>query len=130
MTHAEFIDLCILCGCDYTANINGVGPVKAFKFIKDEGTIENVVAKIKRDTNDPKKKQKYNIPDTFFYNEARLLFSNPDAETSKEVLEASIKWNKPLDEDLVSFLVKEKGFNEQKVDNGLTRLKKCVGKAN
>ncbi len=46
MTHDEFIDLCILCGCDYTANINGVGPVKAFKFMKEEGTIENVIARI------------------------------------------------------------------------------------
>lgn len=33
MTHEEFIDMCILCGCDYTCNIAGVGPVKAFKYI-------------------------------------------------------------------------------------------------
>ena len=33
MSMDEFIDLCILCGCDYTTNINGVGPIKAFKYI-------------------------------------------------------------------------------------------------
>ena len=69
-----------MCGCDYTANINGVGPVKAFSFIKEEGTIENVIARIMKSNDDPKKKKKYNIPDTFYYNEARVLFKNPSVE--------------------------------------------------
>jgi len=45
----EFIDLCILCGCDYTKNIGGIGPVKAFKFIKDCSTIEKVLEKLEED---------------------------------------------------------------------------------
>lgn len=56
MTMEEFIDLCILCGCDYTKSIGGIGPVKAFKFIKDNGTIENVLKKIEDEAYDPKKK--------------------------------------------------------------------------
>ena len=52
----QFIDLCILCGCDYTTNIQGVGPVKAYKYIKDLKTIENVLEKIEKDNEDPKKK--------------------------------------------------------------------------
>lgn len=40
MTHTEFIDLCILCGCDYTHTIGGMGPVTAFKLIKEHKTIE------------------------------------------------------------------------------------------
>jgi len=43
MTMAEFIDLCILCGCDYTKHIKGVGPIKAFKYIKEHKTIEEVL---------------------------------------------------------------------------------------
>ena len=35
MNQKEFIDLCILCGCDYTHNIGGVGPVKAFNLMKE-----------------------------------------------------------------------------------------------
>jgi flap endonuclease-1 len=35
--------LCILCGCDYAARVGGVGPVKAFKLIKDHGTLEKVL---------------------------------------------------------------------------------------
>ena len=35
LTEDEFIDMCILCGCDYASKIEGIGPVKAYKFIKD-----------------------------------------------------------------------------------------------
>ena len=47
MNMDEFIDLCIMCGCDYTHNIGGIGPVKAFNLIKEETTIENVLQKVK-----------------------------------------------------------------------------------
>lgn len=33
LTYEQFVDMCILCGCDYTGTIGGVGPVKAYKFI-------------------------------------------------------------------------------------------------
>ena len=34
LSYEQFIDFCILCGCDYTAKIGGIGPVKALKMIK------------------------------------------------------------------------------------------------
>ena len=40
MNMTEFIDLCILCGCDYTHSIGGMGPVTAFKLIQEHKTIE------------------------------------------------------------------------------------------
>ncbi len=42
----KFIDVCILCGCDYTTNIAGIGPIKAFNYIDELGSIENVIKKI------------------------------------------------------------------------------------
>lgn len=47
MNMDEFIDLCIMCGCDYTSSISGIGPVKAFKYIKTHKTIEAVLEAIK-----------------------------------------------------------------------------------
>jgi len=38
----SFLDLCIMCGTDYNKNIFRVGPEKAYKFIKDHLTIENI----------------------------------------------------------------------------------------
>jgi len=34
LTYEQFIDFCILCGCDYTSKIAGIGPVKALKLIQ------------------------------------------------------------------------------------------------
>jgi len=43
ITYDQFIDLCILLGCDYCENIKGIGPVKVFNMIKgdDKITINN-----------------------------------------------------------------------------------------
>ena len=35
LTEEQFVDMCILCGCDYASKIEGMGPVKAYKFIQD-----------------------------------------------------------------------------------------------
>lgn len=58
MTMDEFIDLCIMCGCDYTKTIGGIGPVKAFKFMKEFGTIEKVLEHLENEKDDPKKEAK------------------------------------------------------------------------
>ena len=47
MTYEEFIDLCILCGCDYADSIDGVGPVTAFKLMKNHKNLENVLEHLK-----------------------------------------------------------------------------------
>lgn len=46
LTAEQFIDLCILCGCDYMGTIPGIGPVKALALIKEHGNIEEVVKNI------------------------------------------------------------------------------------
>lgn len=101
-----------MCGCDYTKSIGGIGPVKAFKFIKDFEDIESVLKQLDKEMDDPKKKQKYIIPAEFKYKESRELFNNPEVIKDKAELEAMIKFNKPDEEALKAFLVNEKGFTE------------------
>ena len=43
LTNDQFIDMSILCGCDYSPKIEGIGPVKAYKFIKQMNNIEGVL---------------------------------------------------------------------------------------
>ena len=38
----QFLDLCIMCGCDYNKNIYMVGPEKAYKYIQKYISIENL----------------------------------------------------------------------------------------
>jgi flap endonuclease-1 len=130
MDMEEFIDLCILCGCDYTHNIGGIGPVKAFNLIQDHKNIEKVLEVVKESNADEKKKKKFIIPDKFLYEESRELFKNPDAINDKGELEKFLKWDKPQDEELKDFLIVKKKFQENKVESGLVRLKKTQGKAN
>ena len=54
---AQFIDVCILCGCDYCGSIKGIGPKTALKLIAQHKTLEKVVENLD--------KTKYSLPDPF-----------------------------------------------------------------
>lgn len=43
ISFSQFIDLCILCGCDYCPTIPSIGPKTAFKLIQKYQTIENIL---------------------------------------------------------------------------------------
>jgi len=48
LTRAQFLDFCIMCGTDYNDNIPGVGPVNAYKLIKQYGSIDALPSNIDR----------------------------------------------------------------------------------
>lgn len=69
------MDLCILCGSDYTATISGIGYIKAYKFIYEHKTLEKVLKVLDSEIFHSKgKKPKYIMPDEYPYEEARELF--------------------------------------------------------
>lgn len=113
-TQEQFIDLCILLGCDYCESIKGVGPVKAIKLIQDHKCIENAIKEL-----DPKR---YTIPEDWLYKEARELFNNPDVTPADKV---ELKWRDPDEEKLVEFMVKGKGFAEDRIRNGAKKIQKA-----
>lgn len=114
----EFIDLCILLGCDYCEPIRGVGPTTALKLIKEYRSIENIIAGLK-----VKPQGKIQIPDDWPYKQVRKLFHEPEVLEAKDV---DLKWIEPDIEGLIDFLVKDKGFSEERVRNGAARLTKGV----
>ncbi|KAF2687929.1 flap endonuclease 1 [Lentithecium fluviatile CBS 122367] len=116
MERKQFIDLCILLGCDYVDPIKGVGPSTALKLIRDHGTLEKVVEHMKAST-------KYTIPDDWPYADARLLFLEPDVRPVDDPA-CDFKWEAPDIEGLVKFLVEEKHFSEDRVRNGAAKLTK------
>jgi flap endonuclease-1 len=82
-TFDQFIDFCILCGCDYCGTIENVGPVKAYQFIKEHKTIENVLKAMEEENvrfEAEKNRSKYVFPpkENFDYETARELFKTPD----------------------------------------------------
>ena len=97
LNQSQFIDLCILCGCDYTQKIYGMGCLNAYKLIKKHNTIENVLEYIKTNA-------KYKVPDEFDFNGARNLFN---IEIEQEFIQknlVNIKINKPNLNELLNFL--------------------------
>ncbi|KAI9745354.1 MAG: Elongation of fatty acids protein 2, partial [Chaenotheca gracillima] len=108
MDMTQFIDLCILLGCDYLDPIPGIGHTRALSFMKEHKTLENFVAAV---TKDPKKK--FTIPEDWPYQDARELFLHPDVRAADQP-ECDFKWESPDVEGLVKFLVTEKGFSEDR----------------
>ncbi|TYK10325.1 flap endonuclease 1 isoform X2 [Cucumis melo var. makuwa] len=49
LTMDQFIDLCILSGCDYCDNIRGIGGLTALKLIRQHGAIEGILENINKE---------------------------------------------------------------------------------
>lgn len=113
-TREQFIDLCILLGCDYCDTIKGIGPTSALKLIREHKTIERVLEKLG---------PKYTVPEDWPYEDARELFFKPDVLDAEE---CDFKWEAPDVEGLIKFLVQEKGFAEDRVKGGVAKLNKSL----
>eukprot|EP00241_Pyramimonas_parkeae_P019019 CAMPEP_0114292640 /NCGR_PEP_ID=MMETSP0059-20121206/9172_1 /TAXON_ID=36894 /ORGANISM="Pyramimonas parkeae, Strain CCMP726" /LENGTH=386 /DNA_ID=CAMNT_0001414307 /DNA_START=15 /DNA_END=1175 /DNA_ORIENTATION=- len=119
LTMDQFIDLCILLGCDYCQTIKGVGPVSALKLIKQHGSLEKVLESLDG--------KKFNIPEIFPYQEARQLFREPQVLAPQDV--PDMKWTLPDEEGLIQFMVNEQNFNLERVKANIEKLKGAKGKS-
>ena len=82
---AQFIDLCILMGCDYADTIKGIGPKTALTLIREHGSMEGVLAALA--------KKKTPLPEAFPYEEARHLFVEPEVADASTI---ELKWTDPV----------------------------------
>jgi flap endonuclease-1 len=103
LTNTEFVDLCILCGCDYTIKINKIGYITAYKLIIKYRTIENIVENIK-DT------EKYCITDEFIklfkYQDSRDIFLKTDYDIPEINFE-----DREMDTDKFKEFIKKNNIN-------------------
>ncbi|XP_050544421.1 flap endonuclease 1 [Daktulosphaira vitifoliae] len=113
MTKHEFIDLCILLGCDYCNSIKGVGPKRAIELIRQYKTLENILENI--DT------KKYQVPENWPFKEARRLFIEPEVADPNTI---ELKWNDPDEDGLVKFLCGDRAFSEDRVRSGAKKIMK------
>lgn len=73
----QFVDLCILLGCDYCETIRGIGPKRALELITQYKSIEEVLKNID--------KSKYIVPEDWNFEQARQLFMQPEVTDPKDV---------------------------------------------
>ena len=76
LNHDQFVDLCILLGCDYCDTIRGVGPKTALKLIREHGSIEGILKKLDR--------TKYGIPDGYIPDEIRAAKKKKEKADKEE----------------------------------------------
>lgn len=117
MSMPQFIDLCILLGCDYCESIRGIGPHKAVALLRQHGCIEGVLDAIDR--------LKYPVPDSWPYEEVRRLFSHPAILPPDDPQLAAIKWGMPDEDGLVDFMVRQNGFSEVRVRTAIEKIAKA-----
>ena len=65
MSRSEFVDVCILSGCDFCDKIQGVACNRAFQLVREHGSIEAILECL--DT-------RYTAPDPFDFDSARIQF--------------------------------------------------------
>ncbi|AHC51131.1 endonuclease [Sulfolobus acidocaldarius SUSAZ] len=116
ISREQLIDIAILIGTDYNPDgVKGVGVKTALRIIKKYNNIENAIEKGEIQLS------KIN----FDIREIRKLFITPDVKKPTERLELA-----ECDErEIVELLVKNHDFNEDRVNNGIERLKKAIKEA-
>ena len=116
LTMDQFVDLCILCGCDYCDSIKGIGPKSALKLIREHKTIEEVIKNIDR--------AKYPVPEMLEsrLNEVRDLFKKAEVTPAEQI---DVSPRQPDRAGLVEFLVKEMSFNPDRVQKIIDKLFKA-----
>jgi len=112
ITMDQFIDFCILCGCDYCDTLKGVGPSTAIKLLMQHGSLEKVLEVL-----GPEK-----VPENFRYEAARAFFKECEAVDTGKV---EFEFKEPDIEGLTAFLVDTCSFNKERVERYVERLKKA-----
>ncbi len=126
ITMQQFIDVCILCGCDYTGTIPGIGPKSALSGIIEGKNIEGLISGLSE-----KRRAAYaevKAKDGFMYQQARDLFNSPVVVKADEVRHL-LKIERPNRDGLIQFLCDEKMFSPERVESGVKRLEASKGKA-
>lgn len=115
ITMTQFIDFCILSGCDYCDTLKGIGPSTAIKLLFQHGSIEKVLENI----------EKEKIPANFNYTVARDFFIECESVDTSKV---HFEFPDPDFEGLSKFLIEENSFNPERVERYLERLRKAKSK--
>lgn len=91
----SFIDMCILCGCDYCTTIAKIGPIKAYNYMLKYKSIEKL------------SEIGFYLPEDFKYQEARDIFFRKH----DQIIEKNLELGKINIEELKVYLLNERELN-------------------
>ncbi len=106
LTREQLVDVGLLIGTDFNPDgVKGIGPKTAVKLVREHGALEKIMA---------------SNPEVTFYPDLesiRKIFLQPNVAA-----DYSLKWSKPDEEKVVSFLCGERDFSEQRVRKAVSRM--------
>ena len=108
----EFIDFCILLGCDYCQGISEYKPNIIFKYFSKYKNIEKTLQLMKNDN--------MNVPNEIYYKDTKEYFINPKVNESSLTM---LKMNEPNYEQLLFKLVNDYGLIKFLIKQKLKKLK-------
>jgi flap endonuclease-1 len=110
LTRQQLIELSILVGTDYNPKgIEGFGPKKAYKIIKEKGSIKKAI-----DEGNLK---------SFDYEGIEEFFLNPPI-----IQDYSLNWEPPDEQAALDFLCGERDFSSERVKNALEKIRVGIEK--
>ena len=111
ITNDQFIEFCILCGCDYCDSIPKVGNVTALKLFKKYGSIEKIMENTKYEFPEGYLDLFHQSKNIFLMWRDQINIENIDIHTSQKNMA-----------ELIQFLVGDIEMNEKKVQNGIKKI--------
>ena len=116
-TYEQFVDFCILCGCDYTCKIPKLGSETAYKYIKAHGNIETILDLYCGEG------KKFKVPPNFEYLKARELIIH-HGDIDSYVIENE-NFKKPEIQNIepdIRFIEENTNFSRKQLTNRLNRI--------
>ncbi|MCO5553363.1 hypothetical protein L7F22_006884 [Adiantum nelumboides] len=99
--------------------VKGIGAQTALKLVRQHGSLESIIENLSKD--------RYQIPESWPYKEARQLFKEPLVTSEQDQTE--LKWSPPDEEELRKFLVEENGFNNDRIMKAIEKIKAAKNKS-
>ena len=128
LSHLQFINLCILFGCDYLKRIKGLGTISSFNVINniDSNNIEDILERIKKTKN-------VDIPNNYMqdFNNAVKIFKNEDINLENitihnaKIVNDKIQLSQIFDNSkkmAFQYLKKHTNLSERKINNRIINI--------
>ncbi len=110
LNREQLVELCILVGTDYNpGGVEGLGPKKSYKIIKEYGSIERAVSE--------------GVIEGFEFEAIKDFFLKPPISDDYE-----LKWNTPADSEVLGFLCDERDFSPERVMGALEKIRRGIEK--
>jgi len=117
LTHDEFVEFCILLGCDYCPGLSDFKPNIIYDYYLKNKSIEKTLAAMKQDN--------LNVPSEINYQDTKNYFINPKV---KEVTKEDLILNQPQIDNLMNKLVNNYGLIKYLIKTKLEKLNKFYEK--